>query len=116
MMPREWWEYETDPVASYQPRSLDINLRWQLMGGRGGGYSEEQRRLAMPVAEVICMLKRESVRDYEKYLDMACELMDLNKRAHELSWVQDTLHENPTVREAWAQWRMTKALSARSRP
>ena len=113
MMPHDYSMYGTDGVVTYQPRSLDINLRWQVMGGRADGYSDAHRRLAMPVAEVICMLKRESVRDYEKYLDMACELMALNTRTHELSWVQDTLHENPTVRDAWAQWRMTKVLSAR---
>jgi hypothetical protein len=115
-MPREWWEYESDPIddTAVEIRRVHIDLQYSVYRcHQPSKYNQEDRRLAMPIAEVICMLKRQPVSNYEKYIDMACEIMELNLTNNKkLSWVQDTCHENQSVYEAWAQWRMMKALCA----
>jgi len=115
-MTREWWEYESDPLPDpgIVMRSINIDLCYSVYERRRGRYGEEDRRLAQPVAEVLCMLKSRPMTDYEQYMDIACELMELNRSNYQFSWVQDTCHENQAVYEAWAQWRMMKAICARS--
>ena len=123
-MTREWWEYESDPLPDpgrlpdpgILIRNINIDLRYSVYEGLRGRYSQEDQRLAQPVAEVLCMLHRQPMTDYEKYMDIACELMELNRSNYQFSWVQDTCHKNQSVYEAWAQWRMIKRLSERSRP
>lgn len=117
-MPREWWEYESDPFwePEINTRRINIDLCYSVNKCLQGKFSPEDRHLAQPVAEVLCMLHRQPMTDYEKYMDIACELMELNRSNYQFSWVQDTCHENQSVYEAWAQWRMIKRLSERSRP
>lgn len=114
MVPKEWWEHEYDTayVSKYRMRNIDIQLHYTVMDRRYASHSSEEMRLAVPIAEVLCLLKREPISNYEKYMETACELMDLTPNRKELSWVRDTHHENASVYEAWAQWRMMKALSS----
>lgn len=86
-------------------------------------FTEEEKRLLRPVAEVLCMLDGNAFfaaelsdgREwYEQYLPEAAALYFQNGYGDgfkAVSWLKEQEHENDSVRAAYESWRMMKTLS-----
>ena len=122
-MAMEWWEYPSDPLYGYSHmrdsyvnhRNIRIDMRFSLRAC-SKSYLDQYRQHALPIAEVLCLLNNGSLEHYEDYMEQACELYLLSIDKGEFSWVTDLHHENASVADAWAQWRMMKSLSQTYRP
>lgn len=112
-MPVEWWEYPSDPIdpLNYVKHGhIRIDLRYYVCGFPKS-YLNQYRQQALPIAELLCFLNNQSLEHYEDYMEQACELYVLSRDKVEFSWEKDLQHENKSVADAWAQWRMMKMLS-----
>ena len=91
-------------------------------------FTAKQKEKLRPIAEVLALLDGnaffgmsldESGEDnwYEQYLPEAWAIYSANGGdtgwASQTSWMKDLDHENDTVRDAHAQWRLLKKLSRR---
>jgi hypothetical protein len=91
-------------------------------------FTAEQKLMLRPLAEVIAILDGNAFfgldvdengedRWYEQYLPEAWMVYKANGSGNgwisQTSWMRELDHENDTVRDAYAHWRLLKKLSKR---
>lgn len=89
-------------------------------------FSEKEKQILKPIAEVLCLLDGNaffgiSIDEwgedtwYETYLPEAYSIYKANGGgkgwASELSWVKEANHENESVKDAYQTWQLIKMLA-----
>jgi hypothetical protein len=87
-------------------------------------FTDQEKKQLRPIAEILAMLDGNAFLSmrlgggqewYEQYLGEAYALFISNGGLHgwagDVSWIKESQHENDSVREAYQNWQMLKALS-----